>query len=187
VASNPVEIILEVFSKGAISVRFELSSDVNRRLDNRRSAPDGRGPKGKLPDDLSLLVYVCGIEGMVCLYVYPLLNTGIPNKFLAALRINRSVVVVSIPFCSLRGPEKDGAGWTDDLPRLGIDPVVIFGIPNEILAGLGIKNSFRIPGILSRPLRQFESGDRGGRWIFLHLLCMGIVNGSGHGERQRRR
>jgi len=114
--SNPIEIVPKVLSEGAISSRFNLGSDVNCGLDHGRSAPGRRSRNGKLPDDLSFQVYVRRIEGTICLYVYPLLNTGIPKKFLAALRINRSVVVVSIPLCSLRWPEKDGASWTDDLP-----------------------------------------------------------------------
>src|SRR6266542_1964986 len=83
-----------------------------------------------------------------------------PKQISGRSAINRSVVVVSIPLCSLRWPEKDGASWTDDLPCFGIHPILTSAIPNEILAGLGIERSFRIPGILSRPVRQFQAGDR---------------------------
>ena len=104
--SNPIEIIPKVLSEGAISSRFNLGSDVNCGLDHGRSAPGRRSRNGKLPDDLSFQVYVRRIEGTICLYVYPLLNTGIPNKFLAALRLTALSWLSPSHFAPLGGPKK---------------------------------------------------------------------------------
>ena len=117
--------------------------------------------KGKVSDRLSLLIYVYRVEDSICPQVYPLLNTRIPNKFLAGLRIQRSPGIASIPPRPLWWPEKHCAGRTDRLPSFDIDPDLTAAVPNEALAGLGIVGSFRVPRILSRPLRQFEARDRG--------------------------